>query len=290
MTPDKQFRPKPTLEDLLRVKRAERPDESFWQDFEHGMRQKQLAAIIEPRPWWLGLATIGRRLAPVGLPVSAGAMALVALLAMRVSPVGGLAEADAPKIAAVEPALATSLTDETPASVPAALAPSLASTSDQTEIALASLDASVTSDLAAPLAATPDTATLPSPLELADATDSTPTETLLAATVPAPVEPASDTSATAVVSNPVPAEVTSSRLTLDHGMVSLAGLVDADLLDISALDPRQERLLVAATEIEEGKSLSSVRERVLHRLTDDESRYDSISRLGLNADRLSLKF
>ena len=33
-----------TLEDLLRVKRAEQPPAEFWTDFERGMRAKQLAA------------------------------------------------------------------------------------------------------------------------------------------------------------------------------------------------------------------------------------------------------
>jgi len=58
----------------------------------------------------------------------------------------------------------------------------------------------------------------------------------------------------------------------------------------NALNPRQARLLAGATETDEGKSLASVRERVLHRLNDDEARFAIISRVGLNADRLSLKF
>ena len=34
-----------TIEDLLRLKRAERPPASFWSDFDREMRAKQLAAI-----------------------------------------------------------------------------------------------------------------------------------------------------------------------------------------------------------------------------------------------------
>ena len=39
---------KPTLEELLRVKRAERPDQVFWEEFDRGLRRKQLAAMVEP--------------------------------------------------------------------------------------------------------------------------------------------------------------------------------------------------------------------------------------------------
>ncbi len=40
------------LEDLLRLKRAERPPEAFWADFDRGLREKQLAALLPSRPWW----------------------------------------------------------------------------------------------------------------------------------------------------------------------------------------------------------------------------------------------
>jgi len=41
-----------TVEDLLRLKRAERPPEAFWADFDRGLREKQLAALLPRRPWW----------------------------------------------------------------------------------------------------------------------------------------------------------------------------------------------------------------------------------------------
>jgi hypothetical protein len=40
------------LEELLRLKRAERPDPAFWARFEAELRVRQLAAIVEKRPWW----------------------------------------------------------------------------------------------------------------------------------------------------------------------------------------------------------------------------------------------
>jgi len=58
-----------SLEQLLRVKRAEQPDPEFWTQFEREYRQKQLAALVQAQPWYVRLGrTIGliaRRSAPV---------------------------------------------------------------------------------------------------------------------------------------------------------------------------------------------------------------------------------
>jgi hypothetical protein len=41
-----------TVEDLIRLKRAERPPAEFWATFESQIRTKQLSAIVDRRPWW----------------------------------------------------------------------------------------------------------------------------------------------------------------------------------------------------------------------------------------------
>lgn len=48
-----------TLEDLLRLKRGERPSSEFWSKFEAQLRAKQLAAIVEKRPWWRDVSLAG---------------------------------------------------------------------------------------------------------------------------------------------------------------------------------------------------------------------------------------
>ena len=63
-------RAKVTIEDLLRVKRAERPLPEFWDRFESELRAKQLAAIVGRRPWWRVSAR---------LPLPLGAAAALAL-------------------------------------------------------------------------------------------------------------------------------------------------------------------------------------------------------------------
>ena len=76
-----------TVEDLLRLKRAERPPAEFWARFESEMRSKQLAAIVVRRPWWAGLS---RAVSIVYRhQLSFGAAAALALTWVGVHYVGG---------------------------------------------------------------------------------------------------------------------------------------------------------------------------------------------------------
>ncbi len=77
--PDRQSNPpsKVTLEDLLRLKRAERPAPEFWAEFERELRQKQLAALVARKSWWVGLSAAYGRFGRLRLPL--GAAAVVAL-------------------------------------------------------------------------------------------------------------------------------------------------------------------------------------------------------------------
>lgn len=74
-----------SLEDLLRLKRAERPPEAFWADFDRQLRAKQLAALVEKRPWWQGwsLGGIAAGLRRHPLPLGAAVALGVAYLGLR---------------------------------------------------------------------------------------------------------------------------------------------------------------------------------------------------------------
>jgi hypothetical protein len=72
-----------TIEDLLRLKRAEQPPAEFWTDFDRELRAKQLAAIVEPRPWWSPLIRVGSRLSHLQLPIGAAAVLAVTLVSVR---------------------------------------------------------------------------------------------------------------------------------------------------------------------------------------------------------------
>lgn len=71
MTPDRKKLP--TLEELLRLKRVERPSPEFWSQFESELRAKQLAAIMERRPWWASYARILGALLRHPAPIGAAA-------------------------------------------------------------------------------------------------------------------------------------------------------------------------------------------------------------------------
>jgi len=76
-------KPQVILEDLLRLKRSERPDTEFWHQFEREMRVKQLAAIVEPRPWWAPFIRMGSRMARYQLPVGAAAILALTFITVR---------------------------------------------------------------------------------------------------------------------------------------------------------------------------------------------------------------
>jgi hypothetical protein len=111
-----------TVEDLLRLKRAERPPPEFWSTFESQIRAKQLSAIVSKRPWWDGFsrvfAVVNRH------QLSLGGAAAVALAFAGFRYMGGHSEpVRAPQVATtVRPAAVVA----TVAAVPARVAPQIA--------------------------------------------------------------------------------------------------------------------------------------------------------------------
>jgi hypothetical protein len=67
--------PKPTLEQLLRFKRSEKPEAAFWDTFEQELRRKQLAALVEKQPWysrWTRFSLLtARKFSPVAAAIAA---------------------------------------------------------------------------------------------------------------------------------------------------------------------------------------------------------------------------
>lgn len=87
-------RPKVTIEDLLRLKRTERPPAEFWAGFERELRQKQLAALVEQRPWWRSFPQLISRRAY--LPVGATAVIAFTLISMKLSTPAPIAQVEVP--------------------------------------------------------------------------------------------------------------------------------------------------------------------------------------------------
>jgi hypothetical protein len=81
---------KVTLEDLLRLKRAERPSPEFWSKFEHELRQKQLTALVQKRRWWHEFpVSFSRR---IYVPAGAAAIIAFTVLSVRYSVPGRIAQ------------------------------------------------------------------------------------------------------------------------------------------------------------------------------------------------------
>lgn len=74
--------PRPTLEDLLRFKRAERPSPEFWAEFDRGLRQKQLAALMKQPKGWARMRPVFVR--SLRWTVPATAAAAVALVVVQI--------------------------------------------------------------------------------------------------------------------------------------------------------------------------------------------------------------
>jgi hypothetical protein len=84
---------KVTLEDLLRLKRAERPSAEFWVQFDRELQAKQLAALVGKKQWWHSVAHTLARFSY--LPLGATAALAFALIAAHqyLSPVAEFARA-----------------------------------------------------------------------------------------------------------------------------------------------------------------------------------------------------
>lgn len=74
-------RPRITLEQLLALKRSERPDPAFWEGFDRELHRRQLASVVVRPAWYVraarGMVVGLRRAAPVA---AAGAAAVAGFL------------------------------------------------------------------------------------------------------------------------------------------------------------------------------------------------------------------
>lgn len=74
------------IEDLLRLKRAERPPAEFWTEFDRALRAKQLAALVEKRPWWQTLPRFSVAFRRYGIPIGTTAIFAVTFFSLRDNP------------------------------------------------------------------------------------------------------------------------------------------------------------------------------------------------------------
>ncbi|HXA79757.1 MAG TPA: hypothetical protein VNV14_00685 [Opitutaceae bacterium] len=160
---------KVTLEDLLRLKRAERPPAEFWAQFDRELQAKQLAALVGKKRWWHSAARTLARFSYLPLGATAALAFAIMVAHQYISPVAEIASsrkvpAAVAKIAPAPAALRTEV---------AALAPSPAVTLPEKTNSTTVASVSPANYQAAPAAirTLPTTVTwLPDTLQATDAT------------------------------------------------------------------------------------------------------------------------
>lgn len=112
-----------TVEDLLRLKRCEQPTLEFWAEFDSTLRAKQLAALVEKRPWWQRLPRVALASWRYSLPIGGAAALAITFFSVRDSAPTNLTgvQISATVASAVTPSM-TELTVTTVAIAPQALA------------------------------------------------------------------------------------------------------------------------------------------------------------------------
>jgi hypothetical protein len=273
---DSPQRPKVTLEDLLRLKRAERPTAEFWSNFERELRQKQLSALLEKRPWWQELPQLLTRRSY--LPIGATAILAFTLVSIKYYAPVQLAQAGTPTIDATAPSGIVSA----PTAIATVAAPVSSPLVNRNDPAAPRLDDRVAvAALKAGLPAETPSREVQMPQMVAPPTEETPSARSIAANL-ARLEQSEPELVNAVVGN---------RLS-SPARVQTASLQVADLASLPTNASKRSRLLVSYSDRQlspEPTAPDIVRERLARRLGDPEIT-DRISRLGLRGDAVSLKF
>ncbi len=279
---------KVSVEDLLRLKRAEKPAPEFWTEFETRLRYKQLAAIVDKRPWWRRVSL--RNLGKLSVPIGATAALVLTALTVRQSPPTATPTVDkSARLAAQEPAQA-------PADVSVS-APTLAHRSETAASREDSVQAQVASAPAAEA----------SPAIVHVATSSSTSSSGAVATTSSSSTP--EYSLAQVILGLEGSTESDARpqFEVESGLLSslqvgdfrpVVERRDAPLAQPPAATPqdsRRARLLAYLTESEENgytetnPRVARSRERITRRLSE-QALYDSISRLGLNGDSVTIRF
>ena len=261
-----------SLEDLLRIKRAEQPPPEFWSQFEVDLRAKQLAAIVEPRPWWAPLIRVGARLSHFQLPVGAAAILALSFVTVREYRPAHLSPAYEPAVATQDVAPAAR-TQDVPVSIPASVA--------TLEVPHPTLDA----ELSPP--------SLPEPArdvaaEIAQVSSVEPA--LVNDREPSPSE-------RYIAANLAAAQAADPGLMDDVFGASLRSAPSREqvrdpLAQVNGPgESRRSRLLATALPVNASSSdvIVGTSDRVARHLTE-ERLYDTITRVGLKGDRVAIKF
>ncbi|MBI5768008.1 MAG: hypothetical protein HZA93_09445 [Verrucomicrobia bacterium] len=262
-----------TLEDLLQLKRAERPAPEFWTTFERDLRAKQLAALVEKRPWWQSLPRVFAGFSRYHLPIGAAAIAVLTLFTVREYRSAALPAAEAgrsPTVVAATASVGPSPAVVTVAPLAAAPAPVVESKLVESADALTVADDSQ----AAPLRVVPVVALLSDSVT----DNSSPSARTIAAN--------------RAMAQAVDPELANRFLNTARGfearvMPARQPAVEP-LAQVSLSEARRARQFIGALPVAFNHSTGSS-EKVARKISD-ERLYDTVSRFGASGDRVKIKF
>lgn len=276
--PDFDHQSKITIEDLLRLKKAERPPGNFWVTFERELRQKQLSALVEKRTSWRDIPKIFIRRAY--LPVGATAVLAFTLVSIKLFNPGPVARSNEPVPASTAP-----ITTDTEAVVassvevpytPASVSSPLVNRADQ---AVALTDGAAVHASSQPVA-DPGPEALQS--QVAAESKNSPSARSIAANY-----------ARLEQSEPeLISSVLGTRLSAPSRLHAAPSTQTVELASLQTGSSKRTRLLARYNDHQPIADLvapDAVRERVSRRLGDSDFN-DHFNRVGLKGDKVSLKF
>jgi len=281
MKSDNENHKQVSLDDLFALKRAERPRDEFWDDFQRQLHVRQRAEAIEPKRWWFTLPRVLSGLARYQMPIGAAAVLAVTFLSFRdysepgfevIYPEPGLeAAAQVPVVIPVEPSFTMEI-----AAIEPVIEPPPAAT-----VALP-----VVIEVPAPSFASSELA--PMVVWAGPA--------ILAADI-APAAPTPSALSIAANLAKVEAQRLQVGLLLGEPQVELAALVNQSktLSRVAIPQPSRERLFVYQAPTEDFAMQAQrpagpdTHGLIARRISQDEL-YDSVSRVSADGDRLTLKF
>ena len=265
-----------TLEDLLHLKRAERPPADFWTGFERDLRAKQLAALVEKRPWWRTMPRVFAGFSRYHLPLGATAILALTFLSVR----------DYQVVARVEPVNHVKPAPVAPAKVVAASS-TVALAADPLHEFVVTPSVNFESDQVADAneAAVQATRTEPGRITQAVA---------LLDPIVAPTSPSARSIAANLATAPELAPELARFLASSHGFESRVLPAHPPVVEPLAQmtlrsEARRSRQLGMVMPVSFNPSSDDSSERIAHRLSD-ERLYDTVSRLGARGDRVLVKF
>jgi hypothetical protein len=269
------------IEDLLRLKRAERPPAEFWDEFDRSLRAKQLAALVEKRPWWQAMPRVLAGFKLYHLPIAATAVAVVAFISLRDN--SGVKASHKVAPAAQDVAVASSVAVSREARMDSV---AVASQPAETQRMTATVDGSAPSASGITLASA---ATAPGEISRMIP--------MIGASSAGVAGDEQSPSARAIAANL--ASVRGSEPVLGRNLLNNVALAETQSSSRPAIEPlqqitppsdrRRSNLTTAMVSMASFETPARNGDRVANRLSEDEL-YDRIHRFGARGNSVSMKF